>query len=937
MSLPGAGPGAFPTPVAGGEPCGACEGITQETPAAIANRPGLSALAYRSGTWAQFKASLLDALSTEPALAGLRTRSDDDFTIALLDGWSVVCDILTFYQERLANESYLRTATELLSVGELAKLIGYKLRPGLAASTALAFTIDAPLAVPSGPNAPPSGAPPSVLVDTGTRAQSVPDPGAQPATFETGAPIRARAAWNAIRLRATRPPAALAANASANVRLQGLVGTLKVGDMLLVEAGGASQLHRVAAVEQDPGSQTTLVHFEADLAQALQPLPTSPGAAAGGTPLDDAFVQGAVKGRVWQDQGALAAFARSQGWALDALEARINALRGAAGGPAPVRVFALGIEACLFGHNAANWYTLPPAMQDIEVVTGGFAAGVGALLKAPVKGPVGTGPVGTGPALIHRTDITPNWEGYTLATIPTPGLPWVDLDNTYPVVAGDRVVLVDGATQAFSSVAGVAVLTRAQYLLSAKLTSIRLAGTLAPAASFGLRTTRVLVQTAEFPVAEVALAGVLEPGALTLDGAYLSLAVGQPVAVTGVRADRTGETASEVATIAGLSLVDGYSVVALSPDLAGSYQRASVTVNANVAPATHGETVTELLGSGDASQAFQRFALSSAPLTYVSDASPAGATSTLVVRVDGAAWTEVPWLYGAGPTDRVYTVLSGADGKTWVRFGDGVTGARLGSGKGNVQATYRRGIGTAGLVRGGQISLPLSRPLGLKAVVNPVGSAGAADPETLDQARGNAPITVKALGRIVSLEDAADFAAASAGIAKARADLVWDGTRSVVCVTVAGPGGAPVVPGSAQYTSLLRAMRGAGDGTLALALCAGVPATFTVAASITPDPARVAAGVLAEVKAALAATFCFDRRAFGQPVFRSEVLACMQAVPGVVAATLDAFHRTGVPGIGDPVVDAVVALPPALGSAGLVGAELLTLEPGPLPGIGVAR
>ena len=66
-----------------------------------------------------------------------------------------MCDILTFYQERIANEAYLRTATERVSIGELAKLIGYKLRPGLAASVALAFTIDAPLATLPGPNTPP--------------------------------------------------------------------------------------------------------------------------------------------------------------------------------------------------------------------------------------------------------------------------------------------------------------------------------------------------------------------------------------------------------------------------------------------------------------------------------------------------------------------------------------------------------------------------------------------------------------------------------------------------------------------------------------------------------------------------------------------------------------------------------------------------------------
>ena len=54
-------------------------------------------------------------------------------------------DVLTFYQERIANESYLRTATERLSVLELARLIDYQLRPGVAASTYLAFTLeDAP-------------------------------------------------------------------------------------------------------------------------------------------------------------------------------------------------------------------------------------------------------------------------------------------------------------------------------------------------------------------------------------------------------------------------------------------------------------------------------------------------------------------------------------------------------------------------------------------------------------------------------------------------------------------------------------------------------------------------------------------------------------------------------------------------------------------------
>src|SRR5438874_7582808 len=124
--------------------CGCCEGIAAETPGAIFNRPGLSAIAYRAGTHQQFKATLLTRLhsSRQPALLDLRTRDDDDFTIALCDALATVADVLTFYTERIANEAYLRTAVERRSVLELAQLIGYQLRPVVAASTRLAFTFD---------------------------------------------------------------------------------------------------------------------------------------------------------------------------------------------------------------------------------------------------------------------------------------------------------------------------------------------------------------------------------------------------------------------------------------------------------------------------------------------------------------------------------------------------------------------------------------------------------------------------------------------------------------------------------------------------------------------------------------------------------------------------------------------------------------------------
>jgi hypothetical protein len=53
----------------------------------------------------------------------------------------------------------------------------------------------------------------------------------------------------------------------------------------------------------------------------------------------------------------------------------------------------------------------------------------------------------------------------------------------------------------------------------------------------------------------------------------------------------------------------------VTPPLRHSYVRPSLTINANLARATHGETVQEVLGSGDASQPYQRFTVRQAPLT----------------------------------------------------------------------------------------------------------------------------------------------------------------------------------------------------------------------------------------------------------------------------------------------------------------------------------
>ena len=83
-------PNSKPVMAPGTETCDCCEGVDASTPRGLANRMGLSAVAYRIGEYAQFKESMLSGLSSKyPELAGLRTRDADDFTLGLID--AVAC------------------------------------------------------------------------------------------------------------------------------------------------------------------------------------------------------------------------------------------------------------------------------------------------------------------------------------------------------------------------------------------------------------------------------------------------------------------------------------------------------------------------------------------------------------------------------------------------------------------------------------------------------------------------------------------------------------------------------------------------------------------------------------------------------------------------------------------------------------------------------
>ncbi|MFD9499195.1 putative baseplate assembly protein [Streptomyces sp. NPDC060035] len=210
--------------------CGCGCGGHDETraPGALYNPPGRTALDYRVGDHGSFLAAMVDRLASpaHPALRGLTVRTPDDPAIGLLDSWAVVGDLLTFHSERIVDEAYLRTANEYRSLALLGRLVGHRPRPGIAAYTHLAYTLDRD----------PRGVDVEVVIPRGARSNSVPFTSEEESqVFETDTGLVARAAWNEPAVRKRRPSLLTEQDLTrrSEIQVSGTTTGLRTGDRLL--------------------------------------------------------------------------------------------------------------------------------------------------------------------------------------------------------------------------------------------------------------------------------------------------------------------------------------------------------------------------------------------------------------------------------------------------------------------------------------------------------------------------------------------------------------------------------------------------------------------------------------------------------------------------------------------------------------------------------
>ena len=871
-------------------------------PLDVSNRPGLARFDYRIGTYAHMRAHMLDRLVKSGPLQGWSHLGADEPGIALLEGAALVGDILSFYQEIYANETKLGTAAWDDTIRDLVRLTGYRPAPGLAGRTRFALEVEgtAPLDVPAGF--------PIEAQLAGFDAPSV---------FETDAPVTAFAAFNAFHLYTPRKAAAAIAPGTNTLEIVKVAGTGSFDSTLAARSAAAAEVAEgdrilILTGPNDPHEILLVDYVEEYLDRVVLHLA---GAVQASHPQEvTAFRLGRTFRHYGSDlQSTFSTFQESPPKTL-LHQAVFNR---AAGNNGPGGDFYTRFSSVEF-----------PLDSEVDDLPTGAAVICTGLQIAPEERAF---------ALVRRIVGTAQ-QTVTWANVAAP-VSVMTLNQNLRVkstsgasakglIAGIQIALQTGLpfdvnAQVFENLlaeeqpdlAATDQITGAQSAQQ-DIRHLRIHETLGP--------EMILRAPPEQQVGgptggEVRFFGTREE-AEALAGRLLLLADG-----TGVPQEISVPTEQPLlaALPAGPSgdrrmwPVELGEVPAAGPT--GFLERdPTVTVYGNLVAASQGETEDEApIGTGDARLAFQTFALPS-PVTRHADAAHTPPwTPALEIRVAGRLWSRVDTFFGQHPEAEIYILRQTDDGDDAVQFGNGVTGARLPSGRDNVTAFWRTGTGARGDLAEDAEPRATEKLKPLTAVQMPGPATGGAQAETMDNARVAAPARMQSLGRLVSLADYEAEALAIPGVLKASATfgagenpaievtvLTEDESAEAIAAVAAALRHADHCRGPRRHTILTR---GGSRRWLAASLLIGHDPALRA-----DDVAQAVASALGAIPVgeanAPAGLMALSARTFGQDVHASQVLAAAHDVEGVVWVEAKAFQH--LPGPGDDPAD--VPLPASL-------------------------
>jgi hypothetical protein len=835
------------------------------------NRAALSRIGYSIGAYPEFVEFLTRRINEAVELRAWTHRMPDDPGIALLQGAAIVGDILAFYQERYANEAFLRTATWRESIAALTRLTGYRLAPGVGGRATFAFEVkgSVPVDVPGGH---------PLKVDL----EEVDDP----AEFQTVEALTAHPHLSRFHLYRHRYYGSTLSGGASHLEIKSAGGsqTAAALDALQLKAGDRLMLVASPPAWLTSGSSTSAVQKTAQVVK----------------------VKAVTKrlGRTIVDLEA----GLTGSWTL------------------PVTAYRLGRAFRHFGHTA------PPTFTENTTDSGGKIDGARQKTTAYLRHIDSSGCslpswttdlTGTQIPLDQQVNDLVVGSKVIIQAAVRDGKTGSPRDVTVVRTIGG----VRATAMGFASVNGATTIVDIGTPLSVNATLWDLQADVREYQIHEVTTPAVALQ----PLPSF-LTGTFSTGtnALSFYGTRAEAAVlaGRRLMLQAADGEvlelRCTNAASDFVLPSGAPDEPRMWPVSFdrapAPFVRQDFDESApgVTVFGNLVDADQGKAEAVVaVGNGDARAVFQTFRIPKAPLTYhVSPGATPPQVPELEIFVSGRLWQRVESFFGRGAGEEVYIVREDAEGTSYVQFGDGETGARLPSGIKNVEARYRTGNGAFGPVKAGATPSSGRRIPGVDKVQLPAIVTGGAGPEAGEKAAETAPGRLQSLGRMVSLRDFETEVLTIPGVTSATATwALHEGVATLLLRILLASGRESEFAAIRDTIQVYGRCRGA-DRFPVRVEQATLRYVF-VDLLYSFDPRLVQADVDAAVRSALGLAgdeaasrtgqFGLLRRRLGEREYANRLEGTVQNVPGVVWCKVTALGMFGA-ALLDPEA---IALPPS--------------------------
>ena len=233
--------------------------------------------------------------------------------------------------------------------------------------------------------------------------------------------------------------------------------------------------------------------------------------------------------------------------------------------------------------------------------------------------------------------------------------------------------------------------------------------------------------------------------------------------------------------------VAGYHCVSYEQGVAARRFGATPSVNDDLVFVA-GEPRTDLLGVSNGARS-QSFLLPQSPVCLSVDGS-----ASISVLAGNEYWEARTSFIGTDPNDKVFIYRFLSSQEVLITFGDGVNGA-IPSIDDEIYASYRINGGAITNRAGVGAITSFDNVQGVELVYNIAQPTGGADPETIDNAKKQGPLSLRALDRCVTLEDFETMAALTPG-GGVRASRAVQGENNLdVNIYVASEGTNPIPSG----------------------------------------------------------------------------------------------------------------------------------------------